>query len=87
MSYSALSDSFEYLCYVSTAIINIFLFLQRRDRHQSSESDVDRRQILTTEVGPCAVRVNSPILVLSDERVPRWTCRPDIPSPYPGFTI
>ena len=32
--------------------LEIFLLLQ------SSESDVYRRQILTTEVDPCAVRVN-----------------------------
>ena len=36
----------------------IFLFLQRGDRLQSSESDVYRRQILTTKIDPRAVRVN-----------------------------
>ena len=38
MSSLALSASFEYVCYVSTAIINIFFF-QCRDRLQTSESD------------------------------------------------
>ena len=37
--------------------LEIFLFLQRGDRAQSSESDVYRRQILTTKVGARAVRV------------------------------
>ena len=37
--------------------LEIFLLLQRGDRLQSSESDVYRRQILTTKVGPRAVRV------------------------------
>ena len=32
--------------------------LQPGDRHQSSESDVCRRQILTSKVDPRAVRVN-----------------------------
>ena len=51
MSSSALSDSFEYLCYGSAAIRNIFTRTVRG-------SDVYRRQILTTKVGPRAVRVN-----------------------------
>ena len=49
MSQLALSDSFEYLCYGSTAIINIFILTAR-------ESDVHRRQILTSKVDPRAVR-------------------------------
>ena len=57
MSYSALFDSFEYLCYGSTAIRNIL-----------SESDVYRRQILTTKVDPRAVRVKG--LYLSFSKVP-----------------
>ena len=56
MSSLALSDSFEYLWYKSTAIRNIFT-LTVRDRLQPSESDVNRRQILTTKVDPRAVRV------------------------------
>ena len=36
--------------------LEIFLFLQCGDRLQSSESDVYRRQILTTNVDPRAVR-------------------------------
>ena len=58
MSLFALSDSFEYLCYGSTATINIFT-LTVRDRLQASESDVYRRQILTTKVGPLTVRVRA----------------------------
>ena len=46
MSYLALSASFEYLCYGSTAIRNSLLF-QCGDRLYTSESDVSRRQILT----------------------------------------
>ena len=50
MSYSALSDSFEYLCYGSTAIRNISTLYS---------AGVDfRRQHLTTKVYPRAVRVN-----------------------------
>ena len=37
----------------------IIVFLQRGDRLQTSESDVYRRQILTSKVGPRAVRVNA----------------------------
>ena len=57
MSYSALSDSFDYLCYRSTAIRNFFL-LQREDRLYPSESDVYRHQILNGKVDSRAVRVN-----------------------------
>ena len=38
-------------------LISILLLLQCGDRLQISESDVYRRQILTTEVDPRAVRV------------------------------
>ena len=38
--------------------LEIFLLLQHGDRLQTSESDVYRRQILTTKVDPRAVRVN-----------------------------
>ena len=37
--------------------LEIFLLLQRGDRLWSSESDVYRRQILSTKVDPRAVRV------------------------------
>ena len=37
--------------------LEISLLLQHRDRLQSSESDVFRRQILTTKVNPRAVMV------------------------------
>ena len=58
MSWSALSDSFEYLCYGSTPIINIFTLrptvrgsnLVVRMRRQIT--DVYRRQILKTKVIP-----------------------------------
>ena len=56
MSYSAVSDSFEYLCYGPTAITNILL-PQCGNRLESSESDVYRRQILTTKLYPRAARV------------------------------
>ena len=58
MSSLDLSDLCAYLFYGSTAI-EIFLLLQRGDRLESSESDVYGRQILTTEVDPRAVRVNT----------------------------
>ena len=44
------------VCPVGTAIIKI-LIVKPGDRLQTSESDVYRRQILTTEVDPRAVRV------------------------------
>ena len=55
----ALSDSFEYLglCYLSTAIIiNMFTLIVQG-------LTLDVRQILTTKVGPRAVRVNNKILI------------------------
>ena len=54
MSYSALSDSFEYLCYGSTDIRNIFPLTARGT---TLDVKIYRRQILTTKVDPCAVRV------------------------------
>ena len=56
MSLLALSALFEYLCYGSAAIKHISLF-QCRDRFETSESDVYRRQILTSKVGPCVEEV------------------------------
>ena len=57
MFYSAISALFEYLCYGSTTIIKkIFLLLQCEDRLWSSESDVYRRQILTSKVDHRAVK-------------------------------
>ena len=47
----ALSDSFVYLCYGSTMIINICTLTVWG-------FDVYRREILTTKVDPRAVRVN-----------------------------
>ena len=52
----ALSASFKYLCYGSTAIVNI-LFLSGWGRLYTSESNVYRRQILTYKGGPLAERV------------------------------
>ena len=43
--------------------LEIFYFLQCEDRLQSSESDVYRRQILTSVVDPHAVKVNMPYLL------------------------
>ena len=57
MSQLALSDSFEYLSDGSTTIRNIFTLTVSYYPLQSSESDVYRRQILTTKVDPRAVRV------------------------------
>ena len=44
--------------------LEIFLILQCGDRLQSSESDVYRRQILTTKVDPRAVRVQQGLNLL-----------------------
>ena len=49
MSQLALSTSFEYMCYGSTAIINILLF-RRGDIPKTSDVDVDR---ITTESSNC----------------------------------
>ena len=50
-----LSASFEYLCYGSTAIINILI---PKVRGPSLEYDVYRRQILTPKNVPRAEMVN-----------------------------
>ena len=53
MSQLALSESFEYLCHVSTVIINIF----------TRYTGIDFRcQNLTSKDGPRAVRVNNNML-------------------------
>ena len=57
MSYSSLFDSFEYLCYGSTAVKNILILLVR-DRLYKFESGVYRRQILTFKDGTRAERVD-----------------------------
>ena len=54
MSSLALSDSFEYLCYGSTTIRNIFILTVWGSTY---------RQILMTKVYPRAVRVNGHIFV------------------------
>ena len=48
MYWLALSDSFGYLCYGSTAVRNIFIPPER----YTSETDVYRRQILMYKYGP-----------------------------------
>ena len=48
----------------------IFLFLQCGDQLQSSESDVYRRQILTTKVDPRAVRVKDPLKMCAHLDIP-----------------
>ena len=58
MSYLALSTSFEYLCYGSTAIINTINLFQCWDRFYKSESDIYRRQILTHKDGSRTERVS-----------------------------
>ena len=61
MSLLALSASFQYLCYGVTALRNIFtLYSEVIDfsrQNRQNQSDIYRRQILTTKVNPCAVRV------------------------------
>ena len=66
MSQSALSDSFEYLCYGSTVIRNIWILSVRgpsldiriwRLHLYTSESDVYRRRILTYKDAPRTERV------------------------------
>ena len=52
---------FEYICYRSTVIGNILIFLVR-GRLYTSESDVYRRQILTYKDGPRTERVNLTIV-------------------------
>ena len=54
MSSLPFSDSFEYICYGSTDIINSFTLTLR-----GLILDVYRRQILTTKVDPRAVKVES----------------------------
>ena len=56
MSYFALSVTFEYICNEYTDIINIFT-LSVQGTIQTSESDVDRRQVLSSKVNPRAVSV------------------------------
>ena len=45
-------------------LLEIFLLLHCRDRLKSSASDVCRRQILTTNVYPRAVKVKAPITLM-----------------------
>ena len=63
MSSSALSDSFEYLCYGSTAIINSFTLTVRGSIFtltvRGSTLDVYGRQIMTSKVEPRTARVNA----------------------------
>ena len=59
MSQLYLSDLFEYLCYRSTAIINISINI-------SYSAGIDfRRQILTSKIDPRAVRVKELIRMCS----------------------
>ena len=67
---SALFDSFEYLCYGSTAIINISILLVRNQLY-TSESDVYRRPILTYKDDRRAVRVNVVLMLI--RRLRHWT--------------
>ena len=52
MSYLALSVSFDYLCYGSTVIVIFLASFSAGVDFRSSESDVYRRQILTSKVEP-----------------------------------
>ena len=81
----SLSDSFEYLCYRSNAIINIFILTVRG-------STLVVRMILTTKVYPRAVRVNpsSAEIFSTQDRDPRlllssrnqYKCLSYIPSSF-----
>ena len=62
MSWVAISDPFKYLCYGTTTTINIFPFTVRGS---PLESDVYRRQILTSKVDPRAERVPTGSLAIS----------------------
>ena len=54
-----ISNSFEYLCYGSTATIKTFtLTVRGSTRGSKSESGIYKRQILTSKDGPCTARVN-----------------------------
>ena len=55
MSLLAFPDSFEYLCYGSTAIIIIFTLTERQNLTKAGNDF--SRQILTTKVHPRTVRV------------------------------
>ena len=62
MSYSGHSNSSEYLCYGSMAIINSFTLTVHRSnldvrRLQTSESDVYRCQILMIKVYPYLINI------------------------------
>ena len=61
MSESALAASFEYLCYGSTAIIDIVIL---SDPLYTSESDVYRRYILTYKNGPRTERIKTIIMAV-----------------------
>ena len=54
---NVLVSFFEYLCYGSTAIMNIFSLTVRAST-LVAESDVYRRHILTTKVGSRAVTIH-----------------------------
>ena len=56
---ASFSVSFEYLCYGSTAVKNIFILLVLSDRFYTSESGVYRRQILTYKDGILTDRVKT----------------------------
>ena len=54
MSWLALSDSIEYLCYGFLGMINILVLSEQRS---TLESDVYRGQILMSKIDPRAVKV------------------------------
>ena len=51
-----------------------FLLLQRGDRLQPSESDVYRRQILTTKVAPRAVGVKDTAIQRTSALLDKYSC-------------
>ena len=58
MAYSDLPALFEYICYGSTVIINVYFF-QCGDRFYTTEFDVYRRQNLTSKIVPRTENVES----------------------------
>ena len=64
MSWLSLSDSIEYLCYGSTAILN--LFFQCVARLYTSEYDVYRYKTLTYKDSPRSERVKTYVTTMQD---------------------
>ena len=59
MSLLAFSASFEYLCYGSTANLNMLLLQMSESDVYTSDADIYCHQILTSKVNPCTERVTA----------------------------